>query len=209
MGKNIIVLILVAVMAITSQYTSASEVKIGYVSKKAYRDAKGIRVSGKAENLSYRTDVYSDETVKTAQFSETTLRFLDTTKLQVGPESEVALTKFIYDPDAKTGDMVVSFSTGAFRFITGKMTNNEGFNLATPVALIGIRGTDFKLTVAANGATVIAVLEGIVELIPLGGGAAAVVATGQTGAVSSASSNAVVSQGDSIGNVPGLLDNPY
>jgi hypothetical protein len=209
MGKNTLALILVAVMAVTTQYASAAEVKIGYVSKKAYRDAKGVRLSGTIENLSYRTDVYSDETVKTVQFSETTLRFLDTTKLQVGPESEVALTKFIYDPDATTGDMVVNFSTGAFRFITGKMTNNEGFNLATPVALIGIRGTDFKLIVAADGATTIAVLEGIVELIPLGGGATAVVAAGQSGSLSSASSNAVISQGDSIGNMPGLLDNPY
>lgn len=50
-----------------------------------------------------------------------------------------------------------------FRFITGKL-GGPGFKVRTPTAVIGVRGTDFVVLVAEDGATQVAVLDGEVEI---------------------------------------------
>jgi hypothetical protein len=73
----------------------------------------------------------------------TNLRFLDKAKLQVS-NSEVELDSFVYDDDSDTGEMAMTFTKGAFRFITGQMSNMDGFKLLTPTVAIGVRGADIS-----------------------------------------------------------------
>lgn len=189
---------------------AAEEVEIGHVSMKAYFGAMGERTTGSTEKLTYKRDLYSDETVRTGGQSMTTLRFLDRTKLQVGQLSEVVLDSFVYDPDAGTGELAIAFGRGVFRFITGEMTNLDGFKLRTPSVAIGIRGTDFKLMVTGDGATTVTVLEGEVEIEPLRGEAGGVTAAaGQSVSVSATGETAGVVAGDAVGSQLGLGDNPY
>jgi len=177
---------------------------------KAYFGAMGERTNGSKERLTYKRDLYSDEIVRTGGQSMTTLRFLDRTKLQIGQLSEVVLDSFIYDPDAGIGELVIGFGSGAFRFITGEMTNLDGFKLRTPTLAIGIRGTDLRLVVAGDGATTVAVLEGEVEIEPLRGEAAGVsAAAGQSVSVSATGEISGVVAGDLVGAQLGIGDNPY
>ena len=118
----------------------------------------------------YRADdLFANELVETVENGALHVRFLDNTKLRLGSSSRVTLDSFVYDPDTGAGEMVADLGEGVFRFITGKL-NKEGFQIRTPVAVIGVRGTDFVVVVAPDGATTVSVLEGLVEVTARGGG---------------------------------------
>src|SRR5262249_38083143 len=68
------------------------------------------------------------------------LLFQDQTTLSVGPRSEVRLDRYVYDPHQSVGDVAVSLTSGALRFITGSQ-DPHSYSIRTPVATIGVRGT--------------------------------------------------------------------
>jgi len=96
-------------------------------------------VRGAAQTISPGTDVYSNETVRTAVESVADLKFLDETKLSVGPRSEVRLDKFVYNPSGSAGSVVINATRGAFRFVTGTQ-DVKAYKIRTPYGTLGIRG---------------------------------------------------------------------
>ena len=132
--------------------------------------------------------VVANERVETAVQGGLHLRFLDDTEFRLGSGSSAVLDQFIYNPSTKTGVFVSSIVKGAFRVITGKM-NKNGFRIFTPVAVIGVRGTDFYITVGLAGLTTVSVLSGSVTITPLGGSPVSV-AAGQAASVGAVASPA-------------------
>ncbi|MEE8171815.1 MAG: FecR domain-containing protein, partial [Alphaproteobacteria bacterium] len=109
----------------------------------------GTVAGGDSERLFKNDNVYADELIETVKKSGAQIRFLDDTDLWLGPSSQLTLDTFIYDPNQGTGEMVAELGVGLFRFVTGNLPN-EGFEILTPVATIGIRGTDFSVALAEN-----------------------------------------------------------
>lgn len=132
--------------------------------------------------------VVANERVETAPQGALHLKFLDDTEFRMGSGSSAVLDQFIYNPSSKTGVFVSSMVKGAFRVITGKM-NKNGFRVFTPVAVIGVRGTDFLVTVGLAGITTVSVLSGLVTITPLGGSPMSV-AAGQAATVGAVASPA-------------------
>ena len=60
--------------------------------------------------------------------------------------SEVRLDRFVYNPDRSTGQVTVEASRGVFRFVTGSQ-DPKSYAIKTPIATIGVRGTEFHLLV--------------------------------------------------------------
>lgn len=199
----------VIALAATPAPAQAAERAIGKVSQKAYLGAYGTPAGGSQSALYYNDKVYQQELVRTTNSGRTVLRFLDRTKLQLGAASELVLDTFVYDPDQSAGEMLVDLGPGAFRFISGKLNFREGFQFKTPLVAIGVRGTDFLVTVAGDGATRVAVLDGEVEVAPLDGSDGAVVTANQTGTVTAPGQAVSVTAGTGISTDPGLDDNPY
>jgi hypothetical protein len=132
---------LAAVIALISALQSdpaAAEPKIG-VASAARNQVQGI-IGGGARTLSAGSDVFSNEVVRTGDDSLAQLLFLDATSLSVGARSEVKLDRFVYNPERKTGNVVVEASRGAFRFVSGSQTPTN-YTIKTPLATIGVRGT--------------------------------------------------------------------
>ena len=88
------------------------------------------------------TEVYSKELVRTGTSGMAQFLFADHTNLSLGPVAEIRLDKFVYDPNAKSGRVLVVASEGAFRFITG-LQPSQNYTIKTPYATMGIRGTEF------------------------------------------------------------------
>lgn len=84
--------------------------------------------------------VFQNELIRTGTESVAQLLFADQTALSVGPRSEVRLDRFVYDPNRSTGDVAVSLTTGALRFVSGSQ-DPRSYQVRTPVATIGVRGT--------------------------------------------------------------------
>jgi hypothetical protein len=84
--------------------------------------------------------VLTNDRIRTGADSVAQLLFADQTTLSVGPRSEVTLDRFVYDPNRSTGDVGVSLTTGALRFVSGQQ-DPRSYQVRTPVATIGVRGT--------------------------------------------------------------------
>jgi hypothetical protein len=147
---SVIVLLLAALWHLPA---SAADPRIG-VASATRNEVQGVR-GGSARTLAAGGAVFSNERVRTGEASTAQLLFLDETSLSLGPKSEVTLDSFIYNPNRGTGNVVVSATQGAFRFVTG-VQNPTNYTVRTPVASIGIRGTVIDLLV--RGSEVIVIL---------------------------------------------------
>ena len=97
-------------------------------------------ISGQTRTLSSGSAIYSDELLRTGQNSIAELQFLDSTKLSVGPASEVRLDKFVYDPNKGAGTVALKATRGSLRFVTG-VQDHDSYSIKTPYATLGVRGT--------------------------------------------------------------------
>ncbi|MFT3727017.1 MAG: FecR domain-containing protein [Terricaulis sp.] len=96
--------------------------------------------NGQDRPLSVGSAVYTNERISTGANSVAQLMFTDQTTLSVAPRSQVTLDRYVFDPNRGAGDVAVSLSGGAMRFITGSQ-DPHNYQVRTPVATIGVRGT--------------------------------------------------------------------
>jgi hypothetical protein len=96
------------------------------------------------------------------------IRFVDDALVSVRPDSRLEITRYDYDP-ARPALSAVKFDLieGVTRAISGKAAKaaRQRFRLNTPIAAIGVRGTDFTVSVKA-GSTRALVNEGSIVLAP-------------------------------------------
>ncbi len=90
--------------------------------------------------------VFRNETVRTGADSNARLVFLDSTNLGVGPTSSVKLDKFVYVGESNGQKMTVNLAKGVFRFTTGVL-DKKAYEITTPTAAIGVRGTVLDIAV--------------------------------------------------------------
>jgi hypothetical protein len=110
-------------------------------------------------------EIFADQTVTTDAAGVGQFEFRDKTKLAIGPGSTVILDDFIYDPKGYGSKVVLDLTRGSFRFITGK-ANHDAYEIKTPTATIGVRGTAFDLYIGDTGELAVAMINGAVEVCP-------------------------------------------
>jgi FecR protein len=87
-------------------------------------------------------DVVFRERVITTDEGQAQILFLDQSALMIGPNSTVVIDEFVYDPSTSKGNIAATLTQGSFRYIGGKLSKQGNATLKTPVATIGIRGSD-------------------------------------------------------------------
>lgn len=100
------------------------------------------------QQLTGGTGVYLNETVHTGVASKAEFVFSDHTNLTVAPVTDIQLDKFVYNP-GQHGNVLVVATAGAFRFITG-VQPHEDYQIKTPFATMGVRGTEFITVVSRD-----------------------------------------------------------
>jgi hypothetical protein len=85
-------------------------------------------------------DVQANELVTTGTNDRAHLVFLDGTSVTVGPNAQLTIDRFVYDPDAKKGDLAITATKGVFRLVGGKISKGSPVTVTTPSGTIGIRG---------------------------------------------------------------------
>jgi hypothetical protein len=155
-----------AVAAVDATPLAAAQApEIGAVIQRTYRGATASAEQEASREIYFKDEVYSQELVKTGVRGSTELEFLDNTHLVVGPNGEVRLDEFVYDPGTETGGGQLSLRIGAFRYQSGELKNKENVKLVTPTATMTIRGTHLVIFVKADGATEVNVIEGAVDVL--------------------------------------------
>lgn len=187
-----------AALVLCAAIPAWADEEIGVVYEREFRGAEGTRTNGETRELRWNGPVFSEETVQTGPDAHTELQFIDQTHLSVGSNSQVVLDSFVYDPSQSTGDAVITFGKGVFRFVTGDM-NKDAYKLNTPSATLAIRGTIFQLLIDQMNNVIVYVEEGAVEIFPCDDKPGGVVEAGESGFVT-----ATCSVGVRDGNV--LID---
>jgi hypothetical protein len=106
-------------------------------------------IGGQTRSLSSGSAVHANELIRSGEDSVGNLQFLDQTKLSVGPNSQVRLDKFVYDPNKKAGSVVIQAGKGAYRFATG-VQDSKNYQIKTPYATLGVRGTVLEIVVETS-----------------------------------------------------------
>ena len=132
------------------------------------KDVKAT-LSGQTRVLAEGARVFEDELISTASASVAQLTLVDLTNLSVGPSSQLKLDKFIYNSTARGGVISLNAARGAFRFVSVRSGSKE-YEVRTSNAVIGVRGTEFDVRVAA-GQTQVVLHKGLVNLCRNVGGA--------------------------------------
>jgi|GEM_PF-533032 len=105
------------------------------------------RVQGdQREALSLGSSLNFGDRLETGADSRLSIKMLDDTVFHLGEKSDFHIDAFVFDPAKQEGDATFTLARGAFRMVTGLVTQDKSrphLTVRTPVATIGIRGTDF------------------------------------------------------------------
>ena len=136
---------------------------IGSVSR-IQGEASGTR-GGATQALGLNAQVLVNESVSTGAAGRLEITFKDNTRLTLGENAKLTLDRYIFNPGTKRR-MIRLKVVGAFRFISGKVANlaRSDVTVTTPVASVGIRGTDFWAGPIDDQALGVFLMEGAVQV---------------------------------------------
>lgn len=138
-GSNLSLLTAALLAAGASLLPLAANAKVG-VTSAADGDPRGKPPTEAERVLRVGVDVQANELITTQANDRAHLMFLDGTSLSVGPNAQLTIDKFVYDPTTKTGDLAINASKGVFRLVGGKISKTNAITVTTPSSTIGIRG---------------------------------------------------------------------
>lgn len=97
------------------------------------------------KQLNIGKSIFYNERIETTTSGLVQVLLVDGSTFTVGPNSNLVIDKFVYDPKKKTGEVVATFSKGSMRFIGGKLSKNAGgVKVNTPSGALAIRGGMFQ-----------------------------------------------------------------
>lgn len=88
------------------------------------------------------------------------ITFNDDTVVTVTESSSLLIDDFVYSPQSKSGKLSLKATMGTVRYVSGNIahSNPNSVKINTPTASIAVRGTDFTMSVAESGASMIILL---------------------------------------------------
>jgi hypothetical protein len=142
---------------------AAAQEAIGAVSR-IQGEASGTH-NGVTEALALKSSVFLNEIVSTREAARLEVTLTDGTRLTLGEKAKLTLDAFVFNPAAGSGTIKIGV-VGAFRFLSGQVTKLARSDVVatTPVATIGIRGTEFWGGPIDNQALGVFLIEGAVRV---------------------------------------------
>ena len=88
-------------------------------------------------------EIYLGDEISSAPKSGMQLMLLDETVFTIGPDTDLSIDDFVYDPATGAGQMTASLTKGLFRFVAGNIAKGDpdDMQINLPTGTIGIRGT--------------------------------------------------------------------
>lgn len=101
------------------------------------------------------------DTVSTNSQGKFKITFIDSTTVSITENSKLVIDDFVFDNTAKNkGKLGLKVALGTVRYASGGVAhgNPGGVNIRTPTATIGVRGTDFIMSVDEAGRSMVVLL---------------------------------------------------
>jgi hypothetical protein len=152
------------------QALAANPVDVGQVSL-LIGQAWVVRADGTQQPLQRGSAIRVGDRVETAANGHVHMRFIDNAAVSVRPESVLHVQAYQYDAqNPKSNEVRLRVDKGVSRSISGAATDLDKtrFRLNTPIAAIGVRGTDFIVQTDPTGVRA-TVSDGTIVVSALGG----------------------------------------
>jgi hypothetical protein len=127
--------------------------------------ANSINNTGEETALKRRSEIFEGDTLVTQEDSKLQIRFADNALLAIKSNSTIKISEYHLATDKQQERVLLNLVAGGFRTITGSIgkTNKEDYEVSTPAASIGIRGTNYELSLN-NGNLAIGVYNGGIQV---------------------------------------------
>ncbi len=160
-------LLTVVVFAWGSWVGLASAAPVARVSL-AVGDATLFKPNGASSLLVRGVELSEQDRIVTGRNGMVMLVFSDQGRVAIRPESELVIRKYEDDPSGHATQLQLELMRGTVRQISGQAAQRqpERYRLNTPIAAIGVRGTDF-LAKAVQGGVQTYVHEGAITVQPM------------------------------------------
>jgi hypothetical protein len=113
------------------------------------------KADGKVKILAIKSEVEQGDTLLTEKETYALIRLIDNSEITLKPNTSFVIEHFSYTAEQPDGDHAIfSLIKGGLRSVTGLLgkRNKERFEMKTPAATIGIRGTTFVASYVAPSA---------------------------------------------------------
>lgn len=140
---------------------------------KSSGEVNAVSAAGASRPLARGSEFFSGETIVTGPRASVQLRFSDASVVTLEAGSRFQINDYAFDGAGGSADtLVMTLLEGTLRTISGDIGDTPGdtYRLDTPMASMGIRGTEYGVRVMANGRTFVIVFDGGITLTPAGGG---------------------------------------
>ena len=138
--------LLLALFLLSPQPATAAD-PIGTV-KTSSGDAKIIR-SGKPAAASVGVSIFQNDVVLTGADGAIGVTFTDNSMFSVGPNTEIVVDKYVFDPGANNASFTANMAKGTLQFISGEIAklSPDAVKVNIPTGTIAVRGTRFLVEV--------------------------------------------------------------
>lgn len=163
-------LALAVALACSSAWAQGAE-SVGQVSL-LIGGARLVHKDGKTVALRQGAGIAVGDRIETAANGHVHVRFIDNAAVSVRPESVLEVQAYRYDAaNPQSNEVRLKVAQGIGRSISGAATDADKtrFRLNTPIAAIGVRGTDFIVQASADQVRA-TVASGAIVMSPLGNG---------------------------------------
>ncbi|MDX1476033.1 MAG: FecR family protein, partial [Reinekea sp.] len=137
---HVFILVLLTGLGVDMAYASIGKVIIAKGETYALDSANNPRP------LQRRSDVLEGDTLVTGADSEIHIRFKDNAVLALRADSQLKISEYHNAEGGNQEQVLMELLSGGFRTITGSFgkTNKDAYQIKTPNASIGIRGTNYE-----------------------------------------------------------------
>ena len=89
--------------------------------------------------------VFVTDVVRTGADGSVGITFRDNSLVSIGPDSVLAIDRFVFDSTTHQGNFDASLKQGTLAVVSGKLAKQspDAMKVKTPAAILGVRGTEF------------------------------------------------------------------
>ncbi|WP_279627147.1 FecR family protein [Phytopseudomonas punonensis] len=108
-----------------------------------------VSIAGTTQSATIGTPLYVGSVVKTGPAGSMGVTLKDNTVMSFGPNSELTLDEFLFDPAQDDLKLTAKITHGTLDYISGTIAKlkPEAVQINTPTGTIGVRGTHFLVKV--------------------------------------------------------------
>lgn len=166
MWRNILSCLWLSALSLASSAVSAAASPVGHVTL-AVGEASRVSSMGRREALKLGDPLQEQDRIITGSDALLMIVFTDQGRLALRPDTELVIRSYRVDPSGAETKLDFDLVRGTVRQISGQAARvqPERYRLNTPVAAIGVRGTDFLAKTSGQSVETY-VHEGMIVLQP-------------------------------------------